>query len=354
MIKKNIFLIVILELVFAFNGYSKEKTYLWIKAESGLNLRESSDMSSKSVVIISFGSKVEYLSDSGVKDSIEGIDGKWVKVKWNEFAGYLFSGFTSDNEDFIKNYKVAVAAKGLPIMDADKGFFSNRKIPFGTVVEFVRNIDDPDASKTWDYDNCDLALIKYKGKLCKVNKNFLDTIGSNKHISDMKKIKDKLIQSFKAYSMIGLNLSHSFDPNDFSVYQLGNYYLITSYYYHGPGAEEVEGFYKYLFRENNGRFEYIDIYSTGRSSSKCILTDLNNDTYPDAIAFGGYSIMKYVKIYMGKKDGSIQLIYDYEVSGNEYDDMKELKITSSEVEIIYKGRNYYFDKSKGMTEKIIK
>ncbi|HOF34234.1 MAG TPA: hypothetical protein PK624_09955 [Spirochaetota bacterium] len=351
MIKKYLFLIVILELLLAFNGYSKEKKYLWIKAESGLNLRDSSSISSKSIVIIPFGSKVEYLSDSGVKDLIEGIGGKWIEVKWNEFTGHVFSGFTADNEDFKINYRVAVAVKGLPIMSADKEYYSNRKIPFGTVVEFVKNIDDSDVSISWAFDNCDLALIKYKGKFCKVNKNFLDTIGSNKHSSDIKKIKEKLIQSFKAYAMIGLDISHSFDSNDFSVYQLGNYYLITSYYYHGPGAEEVEGFYKYLFRENNGRFEYIDIYSTGRSSSKCILTDLNNDTFPDAIAFGGYSVVKYVKIYMGQKDGSIQLIYDYEVSGNEYDDLKELKITSSEVEIIYKGRKYHFDKSKGMIEK---
>ena len=325
--------------------YTKESVYLWVTAENGLAIRSDSSTSSKIIKIIPFGEKIEFESNSGKNEIIENIKGEWFKIRWGAYSGYIFSGFTSTADSFINDYHIAVAKKGLPCMAIDKKYYdSNLLIPYGAIVKVIKKLDDPSVSDPWN-DKIDLVLIKYNNKEFKVNKNFLEPVKSKKHSENIKKTQIKLIEAFVRFDK---EYMYNFDPNDYAVFQLGDYLLITSYFIHGPGAEEVLGFHKYLFRITNDNYEYVNVMNTGRSSSKIILTDLNNDNHPDVIAYGLYSVMHYVYIYMGQKDGSVKLTYKYDGYSVDYSDLQEIKITDSEVELIYKGSKYIFDKNRGM------
>jgi len=116
---KNLRGLVALLLIFiASNSYGQDDYF--ITAESGLNVRESSDLSSAKVAKIPFGMRVEKIADTEkelvVNDNGKEIKGKFVKIKYNNYPylvseatdaserqGYVFDGYLKElkNDDLL-------------------------------------------------------------------------------------------------------------------------------------------------------------------------------------------------------------------------------------------------------------
>lgn len=84
-----------------------EKGYLWTIANSGLRVRESSNLSSPVVTVIPYGSKVKVLEQKNEEIFLAGEYGYWTKIVWNNYTGWVFSGFLRDFN--INNLKKNIA-----------------------------------------------------------------------------------------------------------------------------------------------------------------------------------------------------------------------------------------------------
>lgn len=67
----------------------------WVLAKSGLNVRESAEMSGAKVGKLPYASEVTVLDTRGTKFYVEGIPGDWVKIEQDGMSGFVFDGFLS-------------------------------------------------------------------------------------------------------------------------------------------------------------------------------------------------------------------------------------------------------------------
>ncbi len=74
------------------------KGIAYITAESGLRMRETPGLDGEVIIKIPYEAKVETLSETGETFTVEGIEGKWTKVKWNEYSGWVFGGYLGNRE----------------------------------------------------------------------------------------------------------------------------------------------------------------------------------------------------------------------------------------------------------------
>lgn len=76
-------------------GMHADPNYQYVIAEGGLNLRESPDQNSKILLKIPDSHKVEILNeeDSLPITEINYIPGKWIRIKYQEYSGYVFNSF---------------------------------------------------------------------------------------------------------------------------------------------------------------------------------------------------------------------------------------------------------------------
>jgi len=83
--------------IFAFNFCEKSKPTLslsrYVTSKSGLNLRKAATVASDKIVSIPFNSMVEVTQEAKDFTTISGIKGKWAKIKYNNFIGWVFDGF---------------------------------------------------------------------------------------------------------------------------------------------------------------------------------------------------------------------------------------------------------------------
>ena len=116
---KNLIQLGVLLLIFiSSNSYGQD--YYFVNAESGLNVRSDSNLSSKKIAKLPFGIMVEKIADSEkefiINDNGMQVKGKFVKIKYGNFScikygnydgsysyGYVFDGYLKKvkNDDLI-------------------------------------------------------------------------------------------------------------------------------------------------------------------------------------------------------------------------------------------------------------
>ena len=70
---------------------------LTVVAASGLNLRDTSSAESNKVGVIPFGGKIIALGNyDGIEEEFGNRKGNWLKVKYENLVGYVFSGFVTN------------------------------------------------------------------------------------------------------------------------------------------------------------------------------------------------------------------------------------------------------------------
>ncbi len=134
-------------LLFISHTYCCGQDYYFINAESGLNVRSDSNLSSKKVAKIPYGVMVEKIADTNqdliINDNGKQIKGKWVKIKYNNYLylvsketesfereGYVFDGFLTafKNKDVIDNTKIDKGEYIELLKKAPKKIYTPKKV----------------------------------------------------------------------------------------------------------------------------------------------------------------------------------------------------------------------------------
>lgn len=94
------FLLVVIQLSFfgplqALSNY-EIRTKLFVLSENGLNLREESSPEGKKLTLVPYGATVTVVALSPEATfNADGISGRWVKIQYKSFSGFVFDGFLS-------------------------------------------------------------------------------------------------------------------------------------------------------------------------------------------------------------------------------------------------------------------
>ena len=131
--------------IFSFNIYGQE--YYFINAESGLNVRSESNLSSNKVAKIPFGTLIEKISDTDkyftINDNGKKIKGQFVKIKYNNYGylvneeteqfereGYVFDAYLKkrDNKNIINSIEINKTEYFKLLKNVDKIVYNPIKI----------------------------------------------------------------------------------------------------------------------------------------------------------------------------------------------------------------------------------
>ena len=74
----------------------KDQRYVF--APSGLTLRNAPSAAGQSIGIVPVGSSVEILEESESTATVEGITAPFVRIKFEQTEGWVFSGFLTDGD----------------------------------------------------------------------------------------------------------------------------------------------------------------------------------------------------------------------------------------------------------------
>jgi hypothetical protein len=75
----------------------------WVNAEAGLHIRDKASIDGNVIGAIPYAEKVMLLYEEDKLETIDGIAGKWSKIRWQEKEGWVFGGFLQKEEIKIIN-----------------------------------------------------------------------------------------------------------------------------------------------------------------------------------------------------------------------------------------------------------
>jgi hypothetical protein len=70
----------------------------WVNATAGLRIRDSASLDSNVIGAIPYGEKVILLHEQDKEEEIEGITGRWSRIRWQDKEGWVFGGFLQKEE----------------------------------------------------------------------------------------------------------------------------------------------------------------------------------------------------------------------------------------------------------------
>ncbi len=340
---KNIFTcsIIIAAILFSQNNGLNSKNIIknnlgWIKAINGLNIRKSNNINAPKIELIPYGSQVEINYEDNEFVTIDGIKSKWVNIEWKNKSGWIFGGYLSSSNDFIKNIRRITAKKGLPIYNNFELLDEKIIIPYNTNVEII----DEDL-------NLDISKVKWNNKIYKVHNAFVQKLDI---------IENPIVYEIKRYiESSNIPLKHYlYHSDDISVKNIGDYYLISILVFWPPipVGEESLGIYNFLLRKSSNSWAWVQMEYYGRSSDRIKLFYLNNDEIPDVISVGGCCGNSYLKVYIGQNNGNLNNIINLYASAQDktcknkcYVDILSLGKCKKTL-IMRNGINYYYDCDK--------
>ncbi len=276
----------ILILFFWFCGYGQEPEYYFVNAESGLNVRADSDLSSKKVAKIPFGVLVEKVVDTDeeltVNDAGKKINGKWVKIKYDNYVylvsnetepfeseGYVFDGYLKrmENTNAVSAIKIDSAKYSQLLKKASKKTYKPKKIGnLDSIKTILKNRVEWMTKSDWDDDFLDVpkSITTANGQKLLVNREtYFDT---------------EFAEGWSGYypeeDILVLEGGHSVDVS-FSIKTGGHYLTAGNPQYIVPspkGTYRLNGLFSgqdcidYFFeKRENGQYTYLaefgDLYN---------------------------------------------------------------------------------------------
>ncbi|MDH4129854.1 MAG: SH3 domain-containing protein [Spirochaetota bacterium] len=141
MTKITYLLMLLLVIEFTPSAFSKEsEKSAIVSAKNGLRLRETPSQKAKILITIPYRSKVTIISENGPREVIEGVSGRWVKVRFWQYnrhdllnidiIGYLFDGFLFKGSmtSFILKKYPKIGFKSHGVIDAIDDYKISYKI----------------------------------------------------------------------------------------------------------------------------------------------------------------------------------------------------------------------------------
>ncbi|HYG00802.1 MAG TPA: SH3 domain-containing protein [Chryseosolibacter sp.] len=79
-----------------------------VVVKSGISIREEPTLNSNKVASVKFGEMVEVLNQNEQKDTVDGMNGNWVRIAYDQYVGYVFDAylgrFAKHDKNFPENY----------------------------------------------------------------------------------------------------------------------------------------------------------------------------------------------------------------------------------------------------------
>jgi hypothetical protein len=70
----------------------------WVNATVGLRIRDNANLDSNVIGAIPYGEKVILLHEQDKEEEIDGIMGRWSRIRWQDKEGWVFGGFLQKDE----------------------------------------------------------------------------------------------------------------------------------------------------------------------------------------------------------------------------------------------------------------
>ena len=118
-----------------FNAFSQKEKQLYCHARSGLSLRSTPSLSAEKDTLIKYGESVSLIQKTDSIFSVNGLKGSWLKVKYANKIGYVFSSYLNKFPFTVKK------GKGIYLKDYA---FENLKQTSGT-----KNFEMTDEQANW-------------------------------------------------------------------------------------------------------------------------------------------------------------------------------------------------------------
>ena len=81
-------------------------------SNSGLNLRKGPSIHEKKIITIPKNEEVLFCNDSAYPETIDGIEGTWVRSEYNGLVGYLFSGYVETKKCIDSDIRLVIPNDG--------------------------------------------------------------------------------------------------------------------------------------------------------------------------------------------------------------------------------------------------
>ncbi len=169
----------------------------------GLRLRENPTLNGNIISFLPYGTEVEVIDESKDIFTINYLRGKWVKIKWKNYNGYVFDGYLYDKKNFTEYDKVLKfvikridAFKKSPNRDYRSGFenwifkdlnlFEKVEERNYSVYTFYEKILDNfnENCSYYGYSNCINVIIDKKGNIIFTDLDHSESMGNIKYYND--------------------------------------------------------------------------------------------------------------------------------------------------------------------------
>lgn len=91
--KTRFITLLFLALIASVNSFSQKQKKMYCHARSGLSLRSTASLSGEKDTLIKYGEEVSLITKSDSAFRVNGLNGSWLKVKYAEKVGYVFSAY---------------------------------------------------------------------------------------------------------------------------------------------------------------------------------------------------------------------------------------------------------------------
>lgn len=104
--KKTMFSLFLLFMIVAVAEAGTETGYSLVTAPSGLSMRTEPGQNADRELVIPYQTRVQVVALSDKSETISGVKGKWVKVQWLDYSGWVFDAYlkTVSQDDPLVSY----------------------------------------------------------------------------------------------------------------------------------------------------------------------------------------------------------------------------------------------------------
>lgn len=184
---KRLNYLIFLFLISTFGIYSEN--ILYTNASPSLVLREEPSVKSKKIINIPKSERVALLEESTIEEKINGLQGKWVRIKWNSYSGWVFDAFLVNEIESLDN---AIKALIIKKIDQNGEFTIDAKsYAEGNIAKLLFKSPD-DIVASHDSKNVNIKIIKidYRSESLYLLIHYIETLYSPTGIISPLIVKD--------------------------------------------------------------------------------------------------------------------------------------------------------------------
>ena len=110
----------------AISESKKVSIKMYVNSVGGLHVRDIPNINGERIALLDDGTEILVKKEDESNVIIDGIDGKWVFVEYNNVAGWVFNGYLTDSKTTANNFDVETPEEVLNTIDSVADFIFNK------------------------------------------------------------------------------------------------------------------------------------------------------------------------------------------------------------------------------------